>query len=108
MQARRVDKNDLSLRLGHNSLDAVARRLRFGGDNRDLLPDQAIHERGLPGIGPSYDGHKSGPKSPLFSAAIACIHQGFTTGSSVRKIRFRISTALWGRPSSACESARAI
>jgi len=46
----------------------VARGLRFGGDDGDLLPDQTIHQCGLPRIRPAYDG--TNPDRNAFFSAI--------------------------------------
>jgi len=115
VQTGRVDKDDLPLRLGHNSLDAVARGLRLGSYDRDLLPDQSIYKRGLPRIRPPTTA--TNPTGTLFSLAflrspLAALLCDFS------RLRYRslrpacvphsanITTSL-AQPSSACESARA-
>ena len=45
---------------GVDADDAVARRLRLWADDAELLADDAIEERGFPGVGFSDDGDDSG------------------------------------------------
>jgi len=45
VDARRVDKNDLSVAACDNTLDAVPRRLRLVRDSRDLFADEAVEQR---------------------------------------------------------------
>jgi hypothetical protein len=59
VQAGRIDKNNLSFGLGDNSLNAISGGLRLGSYDGDFLPDQAIHECGLSGVGAAYDGYES-------------------------------------------------
>src|SRR5580692_530240 len=54
-----IDKNNLALGPRYKALNAVARRLRLGSDNRDLLANQAVEERRLPRVGTSHNRHES-------------------------------------------------
>src|SRR6266478_413170 len=63
MQSRRINKHNLPLRLRHNSLNPVPRRLRLRSNNRHLLHHQPVHQRGLPRVPPSNNGHKPRLKS---------------------------------------------
>ncbi len=78
VQTRRVNEDDLPLRLGHNSLNPVAGGLRLGGDDRDFLPYQTIHEGRLPRVRPSDDGHKPGAKRSLLLVAFFFGHHPLT------------------------------
>jgi len=68
MNSWRVNENDLaalpSLLFGHvqDSQDAVARSLRLGTDNGDLLAYQRIEQSGFAGVGPAQDADESGMK----------------------------------------------
>ncbi len=53
VQSRRVDENNLALRRCHDSLNAIARRLRFVGDDRNFLPDDAIQKRRFARVRPA-------------------------------------------------------
>src|SRR5262249_14251648 len=50
MQSWRIDEDDLPLFIRHDSLDAVASRLRFRRDDGDFLADEAIEQGGFSGI----------------------------------------------------------
>ena len=50
-----VEEHDLVGRCGADAADLVARRLRLVGDDRDLAPDDAVHERRLADVGPADD-----------------------------------------------------
>ena len=62
---RRVDQHNLGriavLRFWNlqNALDAVARGLRFGRDDGQLLANQCVQQRGLAGVGPAEDANKT-------------------------------------------------
>ena len=45
--------------------DAPARRLRLVGDDRDLRPDEGVHERRLPRVRPPDDRHRPGAAGSL-------------------------------------------
>ena len=45
MNSGRIHKNDLPFLRCQNRLDPVSCRLRFVGCDRNLLPDQIIHQR---------------------------------------------------------------
>ena len=69
MQARRIDKHNLTARIRDDSLDAVARRLRLRCDYGDLLTYETIEQRGLSRVRPPHNGDESRAKSrfPLLS-----------------------------------------
>ncbi len=46
----RIEEGDLSPRVVEDADDPVARRLRFGGDDRDLVAEDAVQQRRLAGI----------------------------------------------------------
>jgi hypothetical protein len=59
VQSRRVDKDDLAFRRRDDALNAIARRLRFVGDDRNFLPDDAIYKRRLTRVRPADDRDES-------------------------------------------------
>ena len=67
---RSVEEHDLRRVAVGDGQDPVPRGLRFGGDDGDLLPHEAVEEGGLPHVRASDDGDESraqGP-TPLFRA----------------------------------------
>ena len=81
MQARGIDVDRLVRAFSMNTNDAVTRRLRFSGSNRDLLPEQLVQQCGFAHVWTTNDGNKSAvvfffahSSSSFFSAcsAAAC------------------------------------
>ncbi len=60
MDARRIQKDDLPPLLVIDRLDPVSRGLRLIARDRDLLPDDAVHERRFPHIRPADQGGEAG------------------------------------------------
>ncbi len=60
MEARRVDENELRVPFRHDAADAVARGLRFIRDDGDLLPDEAVDQRGFADVRAAGDGYHNG------------------------------------------------
>ena len=56
MDAGRVDERDLGGRAPGDSEDARPGRLGLVGDDRDLLPDERVDQRGLARVRPPDDG----------------------------------------------------
>ena len=50
VNAGRVEKRDLAALVVEDADDSIARRLRFRGNDRDLLPEDAIEQRRLAGV----------------------------------------------------------
>jgi len=66
MQSRGVQKNDLSVRIGQNAGDLVARGLGLGRDNGYLLPQQGVEQGRFTRIGrPGQDGEAAATFSVL-------------------------------------------
>ena len=59
VDSRCVQKDNLSSLIMIHRLNPVSRRLWLIARNRDLLSDNAVHQRRLPDIGSSYQRHKS-------------------------------------------------
>ena len=62
MNSRCVEENQLGGGRCQNPEDAVPGGLRFFGDNRDLLPEHAVDQSGLPHIRTPQNGDISGAK----------------------------------------------
>ena len=66
MDARSVDQHNLraglplALRHIDNTLDSVASGLRLRRDDRQLLADESIEQRGLAGVGATEDANETG------------------------------------------------
>ena len=60
MDARRIQKYDLSPFAGVDRLDPVPGGLRLSGCDGDFLSDQFIHQGGFSHIGPANQGGKAG------------------------------------------------
>ena len=59
VDSRSIQKYNLSVLTGINSLDPVSGGLRFFGCYGDLLADQMIHQSGFPHIGTADNGCKA-------------------------------------------------
>ncbi len=55
--ARRVEQDELVVVIRQDAQDAVPRRLRLLRDRRQLLPQQRVQQRALPGVGPPHQRH---------------------------------------------------
>ena len=56
---RRIQKQNLRIRLGENAQNAVARSLRRIRNNRDLLSDDLIQQGRFADVGSAYHGDKT-------------------------------------------------
>ena len=61
VNAGRIEKNHLRIGPIRDCEDSIPRRLGFGGDDRDLLADETVQERGLSDVRPTDDRDESGP-----------------------------------------------
>src|SRR5215217_319532 len=61
VEPRRVYEDDLHLGRRHDPADPLPRRLRFVGDDRDLLSDERVYERRLADVRPADDGDDPRP-----------------------------------------------
>ena len=95
MQPRRVDERDLGLRAMYQPDDAMARRLRTRRDDRELLADQGVQQRGLADIGSSDQGGKTGAERRRAFRRRTCRQ----VAHLCRRIVHRTSLA---KPSSTC------
>src|SRR5699024_7099097 len=64
--ARRIQKYNLSLRTGIDSLYPVSCGLRLVGCDGNLLPNEMVHQGGFPHVGPADQGRKAGFKFCIF------------------------------------------
>ncbi len=55
-ESGRIEKDRLEVGRGKNTEDAVARRLCLPGDDRDLLPEKAVHQRRFSNVRLANDG----------------------------------------------------
>jgi hypothetical protein len=58
---RGVEEDHLRLFLVENTQHPVTGGLGLGGDDGELLPQKRVEQGGLPYVGPTDDGHVSGP-----------------------------------------------
>ena len=78
MNAGRIEKGDLPARLVEDADDTIARRLRLLGNDRDLLPENAVEERRLAGVGAAYQRYGAGAHgSPLGLLLMVHVVHGF-------------------------------
>lgn len=84
IQPRRIRKDDLIVRLRENAQNPVPRRLRFGRNDGNLLPDQYVDERAFSRVRPADDRNDT----------------RFHTSSSPRRASTRFSSARISRLSS--------
>ena len=59
MDARRIQKNDLPFLQRQYGLNPISGRLRLIGSDRDLLPDQMIHQGRFPDVGTTDQSNKT-------------------------------------------------
>ncbi len=59
MDARRVQQDDLVLVLGQHAQHLIARGLRLGAGDGDLLAEQPVQQRRFAHIGPTNDRDKT-------------------------------------------------
>ncbi len=59
VQSRCIDESNLRIRQVHQTQHTVARGLRLGRDDGELLPRQRIEQRGLADIGPADQGRET-------------------------------------------------
>jgi hypothetical protein len=77
LHARQVDEHDLAVIVRRHAADRPPRRLRLVGDDRDLPPDDRVHERRLADVRPAGEGdeagaaHESHVSSSRWSASIS-------------------------------------
>src|SRR5271169_1380122 len=69
VEARGVHEHDLALGVRPHAEEPPPGRLRLVRDDRDLRPDEGVHQRGLPGIRTPDDGHRSGSPEPRAHAS---------------------------------------
>ena len=60
VDAGRIDQDDLRVVAIHDALDAIARGLRLGRNDRDLAADERVHQRGFAGVGTADDCDETG------------------------------------------------
>ena len=63
VNARRVDEDDLRGLAGENAQDAIARGLRLGRDDGNLLAQQRVQQRGLAHVRLADNGDKAGTEA---------------------------------------------
>ena len=65
-----IDEDDLRFRAGPNPRNPVARCLRLGRYDGDLLAQQLIEQGRFSDVGATYDGNIAGAKRPLLRALV--------------------------------------
>lgn len=70
MNTRGIDEDDLRFLGVPNPRDPVARRLRLGRYNGDLLAQQLIEQGRFSDVGATYDGNIAGAKQPFLRALV--------------------------------------
>ena len=60
VHAGRVDEHDLAVRVVLHADDPRARGLRLVGHDRELVPDDAVQQRGLAGVRAAEEGNEAG------------------------------------------------
>jgi hypothetical protein len=78
LKARRIDEDELRRADGANARDAVARGLRLGTGDADLLADQGVQQGALADVGAADDGNQAaallaGVRSRVLIQVHACI-----------------------------------
>ncbi len=63
VNARRVDEDDLRGFAGENAQDAIARGLRLGRDDGNLLAQQRVQQRGLAHVRLADNGDEAGTEA---------------------------------------------
>ena len=62
-----VEEHNLPVRARHHAHDAVARRLRAAGDNRNLFADHRVHQGGFAHVRATHNRYKSRMKLRIFA-----------------------------------------
>ena len=78
MNARRIQEGDLPARLIEDADDSIARSLRLGRDDGNLMPQDAVEKRRLAGVGTADQGNHAEARLfvPHCASSCSCCHSG--------------------------------